>query len=263
MSALDPILAYKAEEVAILKVERSQNDLESMARDHEPPRGFAAALAAIANTGENALICELKRRSPSAGEILPGADPVAIAGEYESGGAACLSILTDGPSFGGALDDLIAARSKVSLPVLRKDFMIDPLQIAEAHAYGADAILIIMAAVDDGLAAELEAAATGYGMDALVEVHNEAELERALRLKSSLIGVNNRDLTIMKTDLAVTERLAPLIPVERALISESGVSNPIDIARLRASGARRFLIGENLMKATDRAGLVREFRTRT
>lgn len=261
MSALDPILAYKAEEVAALKRDRTLSELEAQASEHEAPRGFAKALSVIAETDENALICELKRRSPSAGEILPGADPVSIASEYEAGGAACLSILTDGRSFGGKIDDLVAARARVSLPVLRKDFMIDPLQVTEARAFGADAILIIMAAVPDTLAADLESAAHTYGMDALVEVHNEAELERALLLKSALIGVNNRDLTAMTTDLAVTERLGPLIPDNRVLISESGVATEGDIARLRSTGARRFLIGENLMKADNRAELVHKLRT--
>ncbi len=261
MSALEPILAYKADEVAALKRERTLAELEAQASEHEPPRGFGKALSAVAETDENALICELKRRSPSAGEILPGADPVAIASEYEAGGAACLSILTDKRSFGGTLDDLVAARARVSLPVLRKDFMIDPLQVAEARAFGADAILIIMAAVPDTIAAELESAAHSSGMDALIEVHNEAELDRALALKSPLIGVNNRDLTAMTTDLAVTERLAPRLPEGRVLISESGVATTSDIDRLRATGARRFLIGENLMKASNRSDLVHKLRT--
>lgn len=260
MSALDPILAYKRDEVAALERSVSFADLDRRAKNAPAPRGFAAALKAVADRDENALICELKRKSPSAGEILPGADPIEIAREYEAGGAACLSILTDYPSFGGSLEDLAAAREAVALPLLRKDFMIAPIQVAEARAHGADAILIIMAALDDTLAAELEAAAMEYGMDVLVEVHNEIELERGLQLKSPLLGVNNRDLTKMTTDLSVTERLAPLVPADRVIVSESGVSTTSDISRLRKTGARRFLIGESLMKRVDRAEAVKSLK---
>lgn len=256
-NALTPILAYKANEVAALKRTRSERDLLARAKDQSPPRGFGRALDEAVAAGGNGLICELKRRSPSAGEILPGADPLAIASDYEAGGAACLSILTDGPSFGGSLADLEAVRGAVSLPLLRKDFMVDPLQVLEARAHGADAILVIMAAVADGLAREIEDAALRLGMDVLVEVHDEAELARALRLTSSLIGVNNRDLTRMVTDLSVTERLAPLVPADRALVAESGVRTEGDIRRLKACGARRFLVGESLMKSAARTKEVR------
>ena len=251
-TALDRIVEYKKDEVAALKQQTTFAELEARARAEAPVRGFSASMDSVVATGGNALICELKRKSPSAGEILPGADPVAIAREYEAGGAACLSVLTDGPSFGGSLEDFAAIRAAVGLPMLRKDFMIDPIQIAEARACGADCVLVIMACLDDGLAAELTDCAMGYDMDVLVETHNEVELERALRLPSPLIGVNNRDLKRMVTDLSTTERLAPLIPADRKLIAESGISSPVHIARLRKVGARRFLIGESLMKTGDR-----------
>ena len=251
-NALTPILAYKAEEVAALKANCSGAELIDRAMQQSPPRGFAQALTARVDAGENGLICELKRKSPSAGEILPGADPVEIAREYEKGGAACLSILTDFPSFGGSLSDLEAIRAAVALPLLRKDFIIDPIQVAQARAFGADAVLIIMAAVSDELAQDLENTALEQGIDALIEVHNEAELERALALSSPLLGINNRDLSTMTTDLAVTARLAPLVPKDKHLVSESGVKTPEDIELLKQSGARRFLIGESLMKQEER-----------
>ncbi|KCZ94388.1 indole-3-glycerol phosphate synthase TrpC [Hyphomonas johnsonii] len=247
-TALDHIIAYKHDEVAALKRAETLDSLTRRAEAAGPVRGFAAAMDRIAATGENALICELKRKSPSAGEILPGADPVAIAGEYEAGGAACLSVLTDGPSFGGSLADFTAIRNAVSLPMLRKDFLVDPIQVAEARAYGADCILVILAAVDDSLARELSDCATGFGMDVLVETHDESELARALELPSPLIGINNRNLKRMITDLATTERLAPLVPGDRHIIAESGISTPEHVQRLRNVGARRFLIGESLMK---------------
>ncbi len=259
-NALTPILAYKADEVAALKADCSGAELVDRMAEQTPPRGFAKALTQRVQNGENGLICELKRKSPSAGEILPGADPVIIAREYEQGGAACLSILTDGPSFGGSLSDLEAIRAAVSLPLLRKDFMIDPIQIAQARAHGADAILIIMAAVSDSLASDLESTALEQGMDALIEVHNEAELERALALTSPLLGINNRDLTTMTTDLSVTAQLSALIPPDRQLISESGVKTPEDIKVLQKSQARRFLIGESLMKQENRAQAVENLR---
>jgi len=260
-NALTPILAYKRDEVAALKARTSLEALKERAAAQSAPRGFSAALTATAERGENALICELKRKSPSAGEILPGADPVAIAKEYETGGATCLSILTDGPSFGGSLADLEAIRAAVSLPLLRKDFMVDSIQIVEARAHGADAILIIMAALGDEEAHRFEQTAHDLGMDALIEVHNETELERALRLKSPLLGVNNRDLTRMVTDLSVTERLSQLVPAGKHLVSESGVKTPEDISRLRKSGAERFLIGESLMKQALRPMAVRDLVT--
>jgi indole-3-glycerol phosphate synthase len=246
-TALDRIIAYKQEEVRALKAERRFADFERMAGALPAPRGFSAALERAALSG-NALICEIKRRSPSAGDILPGADPCAIAQSYEAGGAACLSVLTDGPSFGGSLADFEAIRTACTLPMLRKDFMIDPVQIAEARAYGADCVLIIMSAVDDALAADLYACSSHFGMDVLVETHDEQEMERALRLPARLIGVNNRDLKRMVTDLSVTERLAALLPPDRQLVSESGISSVDAVRRLRMTGARRFLIGEWLMK---------------
>ena len=256
-NALTRILDYKREEVAALKARATLSEFEARASEQSHPRGFARALSEAVAADRNALICELKRKSPSAGEILIGADPLDIARNYEAGGAACLSVLTDGPSFGGSLLDLQAIRSAVHVPLLRKDFMIDPLQVHEARANGADAVLVIMAAVDDTLAQELEDAALTLGMDVLVETHNAEELERALRLNSPLIGINNRDLTRMQTDLSVTETLAGAVPEDRHLVSESGVKTPADIVRLRACGVRRFLIGESLMKQTEREAAVR------
>lgn len=251
-TALDKIIAYKRDEVAALRSERSEQDFLADAKAQTAPRGFATRLTSIAETGENALICEMKRKSPSAGEILPGADPTEIAAQYERGGAACLSVLTDGPSFGGSLTDFAAIRETVSLPMLRKDFMIDTIQVAEARAHGADAVLVILSCTDDTLALDLTQAALDLGMDALIETHDAEEIERALKLPSPLIGINNRDLKIMRTDLGTSERLCDLIPANRDFISESGISQPEDIARLRKIGARRFLIGESLMKRPDR-----------
>ena len=259
-TALDRIIAYKHDEVAALKKETSFAALVAESETVPAPRGFARRLTEIANTGQAALICELKRKSPSAGEILPGADPVAIAQEYESSGAACLSILTDFPSFGGSLDDLRAIRKAVQLPLLRKEFMIDPIQVAEARAGGADAVLVILSAVDDVLAEELLSAATDLGMDSIVEVHDEAELERANALPGLLVGINNRDLKRMVTDLSTTERLAPMLDPSKTLISESGISEPAHIQRLAGAGARRFLIGESLMKATARKTICENLR---
>ncbi|RAN32413.1 indole-3-glycerol phosphate synthase TrpC [Hyphomonas pacifica] len=260
-TALDRIIEYKVDEVAALKRERPLAELADRILKARKPRGFAHALDQVAGHDENALICELKRKSPSAGDILPGADPVAIAQEYEYGGAACLSVLTDGPSFGGSLDDFQAIRSVVTLPMLRKDFMIDSYQVVESRAYGADCVLVIMACLSDGQAEELTGTALELGMDVLLETHNEEELERALKLPSPLIGVNNRDLKRMVTDLSTTERLAPLIPDGKVLISESGVSSAESIDRLRKTGARRFLVGESLMKMEeDRTQLVTKMR---
>lgn len=256
---LRQIIAYKHDEVAALKRERTLTSLEADARAQTAPRNFAKALLDVAAQDGNALICEMKRRSPSAGSINEGRSPLDAARAYETGGAACISVLTDGPSFGGALADMIAVRNAVSIPVLRKDFMVDPIQIAEARAAGADAILIIMAALDDALAADLHAAADGLGLSVLLEVHDEAELERALRLPSPLMGVNNRDLRRFVTDLSITERLAPMVPKDRLLISESGMKAPADIQRLRPCGARGFLIGEALMRNDDPAAAVRAF----
>ncbi|MGB3624556.1 MAG: indole-3-glycerol phosphate synthase TrpC [Henriciella sp.] len=251
-TALDRIIDYKRDEVAALKASHSLSRLLDAAKSADAPRGFAAAMDKTVDTGENALICELKRKSPSAGEIVPGADPVQIAREYEQGGATCLSILTDFPSFGGSLDDLVAVRQAVGLPVLRKEFMIDTHQVAEARAYGADAILVILSAVDDALALDLCNAASDLGMDAIVEVHDADELERANSLPARLVGINNRNLKKMTTDLQTTETLAPQLASDKTLISESGISDPSHISRLRKAGARRFLIGESLMKSDHR-----------
>ncbi|MEM9572478.1 MAG: indole-3-glycerol phosphate synthase TrpC [Pseudomonadota bacterium] len=260
-TALDRIIDYKRDEVAALKRTQTEQDLLAQAGTQTSPRGFAKRLSEIADTDENALICEMKRKSPSAGEILPGADPCEIAAQYETGGAACLSVLTDGPSFGGSLEDFSAIRQAVALPMLRKDFMIDTIQVAEARAHGADAVLVILSCTDDALALDLTQAALDLGMDALIETHDEHEIERALKLPSPLIGINNRDLKIMQTDLATSEALSGLIPDDRQFISESGISLAEDISRLRKVGARRFLIGESLMKRPDRLEHVRTLRT--
>ena len=260
MSVLDPIIAYKRDEVTALHADKSEADLIAEASAQSPPRGFTKALTNVAQQDQNALICEMKRRSPSAGDILPGADPIDIARDYEAGGAACLSVLTDGPSFGGSLQDFIAIRGAISLPMLRKDFMIDPLQVIEARAVGADAILVILSCCDDALAKDLIATANDLEMDTLIETHTADELERALNLQGSIIGINNRDLTRMVTDLATTEMLMPSVPANIDIISESGISKPEDIVRLRAIGVRRYLIGESLMRQTDRRAACRALR---
>jgi indole-3-glycerol phosphate synthase len=247
--ALAKILAYKADEVAALKRARTLSSLEAEAKAAPKPRGFAQALLKVAAADGNALICEVKRKSPSAGQINAARSPEEAAKAYEAGGAACISVLTDKPSFGGSLADMQTVRAAVALPVLRKDFMVDPIQVVEARAAGADAILIILAAVDDALAEELHATADDLGMSVLLEAHDEAELVRALALPSPLIGVNNRDLKTFTTDLGVTERLADLMPEGRLLIAESGVRTGADIARLRTCGARGFLVGESVMRA--------------
>lgn len=237
-------------EVAIRKRAASLADLDARAAAQTPPRGFRAALEAKAAQGF-ALIAEIKKASPSKGLIRTDFSPADHARAYEAGGAACLSVLTDAPYFQGHEDYLIAARAACALPALRKDFMVDPWQVAEARAIGADAILIIVAALDDGQMAEIEAAALERGMDVLVETHNEQELERAAQLRSRLIGVNNRDLKRFVTDLGVTERLAPLMPEGALLVSESGINTHADLQRLAASGAGAFLVGESLMRQSD------------
>ena len=260
-TVLDKIIEYKRDEVAALKRERSTASFIEEAPVRTIPMAFSQRLTQVSSTGDNALICEMKRKSPSAGEILPGANPVEIAAEYEAGGAACLSVLTDGPSFGGNLADFRAIRTKVTLPMLRKDFMIDTIQVAEAHANGADAILVILSCTDAHLASDLIQSANDLGMDALIETHDAAELARAAKLPATLIGINNRDLKRMVTDLKTTEDLAHLIPLDRTLISESGISTPSDIIRLRETGARCFLIGESLMKRPDRQAYTAALRT--
>ena len=247
---LSRIADYKRREVAERKAVRSLGDVDSAALAADPPRGFAKALVQP-HAGPLALIAEVKKASPSKGLIREDFDPPVLARAYELGGASCLSVLTDGPSFQGADEYLQQARAATALPVLRKDFLVDPWQVAESRALGADAILVILAMVDDALASALMSEAARFGMDALVEVHDEAEMARAGELGATLVGVNNRDLRNFVTDLAVTERLAPLAPRHALLVGESGIFTPADTARLRAAGAKAMLVGESLMRQAD------------
>ena len=251
------IADYKRADVAGRKAARPQAQVEAAAAAAPPPRGFTAALEVGSGPGRLALIAEIKKASPSKGLIRADFDPPALARAYAEGGAACLSVLTDGPSFQGDDAYLVAARAATTLPCLRKDFLVDPWQVAESRALGADAILVILAMVDDGLAAELMSEAGRLGMDALVEVHDEDEMRRAGDLGARLVGVNNRDLRTFVTDLAVTERLAVQVPENARLVTESGIFSRQDAERLSRAGATAMLVGESLMRQDDVAAATR------
>jgi indole-3-glycerol phosphate synthase len=246
------IAAYKRTDVAARKAATSQDAVESLARLASPPRGFRATLEShVEHTGRPALIAEIKKASPSKGLIRADFDPPALARAYERGGATCLSVLTDGPSFQGDDAFLAAARDATALPCLRKDFLVDPWQVAESRALGADCILIILAMIDDALAADLLAEAERFGMDALIETHDEAEMARACNLDGDLVGINNRSLRTFEVDLAVTERLACMAPHGALLVAESGIFTSDDVARVSAAHAQAVLVGESLMRQAD------------
>ena len=249
MTILDDIKAYKLEEVAAARAAQTEGELEAAARAATPPRGFAEALRRASAAGGYGLIAEIKKASPSKGLIRADFDPEALAQAYAAAGAACLSVLTDGPSFQGAPEYLAAARNAVSLPVLRKDFIVDPWQVAQSRAMGADCILLLLAIVDDAAALAIENAAVEWGMDGLVEVHTAAEMERAKTLRSPLLGINNRDLNTFEVSLDVTRKLAREAPPDRMIVSESGLSTRQDLAQIARYGVRCFLIGESLMRA--------------
>lgn len=259
MSAPPDILLRICADTAAEVARRKQAGANPAARlaQAPAPRGFAAALDRKVAAGEFGIIAEIKRASPSGGDIRPHFDPAELAAAYQRGGAACLSVLTDGPYFRGTDDDLIRARAGCDLPALRKDFMIDPWQIDESRALGADCILLIMAVLSDAQAAEMEARAFELGMDVLAESHDRAELERALKLRTKLIGINNRNLRIMQTSLETTVELAPLVPADRVIVGESGYKLHEDLARIAGHGVKRFLVGESLLRQEDLAAATR------